>query len=47
MDWRVEVTEMKPAPLGLQPTGAWRPPGEGWKTLNTREVAEALAVCFR
>ena len=47
MTWRVEVMEMKPTPAGLRATGVWQPLGEGWKKLNTREEAEALAACFR
>ena len=47
MGWRVEVMEMKSTPSGLQPTGTWRPLGQGWKTLHTREEAQALAACFR
>ena len=47
MSWRVEVMEMQPTPGGLRPTGQWRPLGEGWKKLDTREEAEALAACCR
>ena len=47
MDWRVEVMEMKPTPAGLQATGEWRRLEDGWKKLESREEAEALAACFR
>ena len=46
MSSRVQVMEMEPTPAGLRPTGRWRALDEGWKKLDTREEAEALAGCF-